>query len=283
VKLNTRLSALALVSALALAGCGDDTKDDDAKAGDSGSSETASATDPTDATDAPETDDDSDDVSAGETVDKQEFLEDYRDGVEQLTTARLEMTMDLMGEKATGKGEIDYTGSSPEMAMTLSGSQSMGGDMEMRMLDGIMYMKTAQSGGKFLKLDLAALAEQMGPGMGDMFKNMDPVSSFELYADALTKVTYLGEDEHDGADLEHYETVIDTTKVEAFKNLPSSANIPKTLTSEMWLDDENRLVGYTSDIPSAGTVEMWLSDFDTDVTIEAPPASQVTTMPGMTG
>ncbi len=280
MKLTTRLSALALVSALVLTGCGDDGDNDDkgATSGDPGQSETS--TDGTDSTEAP-TEDESEATAEGEPVDREEFLADYREGVEQLTTAQLDMDMEILGEKVTGTGEIDYTGSSPKMAMRLTGSQTMGGDVEMRLLDGVMYMKTSQSRGKFLKLDLARMAESMG--MGDMLKSMDPVSAFDQYAEALTEVTHLGEDEHDGEELERYSMTVDTTRVEAFKKLPNRANIPKTITSEVWLDDENRLAGFSSDVPGAGPVQMWLTDFGGDVSIEAPPASQVTQMPGTRG
>lgn len=270
MKLTARLSTLALVGALVLTGCGDSDKDSDkdAKANDKATS-TSSNDSGDDKSDSPKT---------GEKVDIDDFLADLREGTEDMTSAHMNMTMDVMGQKMSGEGDIKYDGETPSMAMTMSmGAQ---GSMEMRMVEGFLYMKMpGQGGDKWLKMDMEKAMSELG--MGDLMDQMDPAAGFEMYADAFTGATLIGEEKVDGDDTKHYTVTIDTSKVESFKKLPTGTDLPKTLDYDIWLDDDNRMRKTLIEIPGGGTVEMVISDFGKDVDVKAPPASDISEMPGM--
>src|SRR5689334_14154522 len=101
-------SAAALLT-LALAGCADD----EPKAEDEPSGDTTSDA----ATDAS-----GDEPEEGQTVDPDQFVDDVLGGMSDLTTAHMEMSMEGGRAEVAMEGDVDYTTSPPEMAMTMSGA-----------------------------------------------------------------------------------------------------------------------------------------------------------------
>ena len=66
--------------------------------------------------------------------------------------------------------------------------------------------------------------------------------------------------------------------------LPGAAaeEMPDTVQYDIWFDDEDRFAQLEMDFPvmdQQGSMEMTVDDWGTDVSIEAPPADQVTEMP----
>jgi hypothetical protein len=117
--------------------------------------------------------------------------------------------------------------------------------------------------------------------LGDLGSQLDPTTQFEAFADAVTEATYDGAVELDGETLDHYTATVDTAKL--LQQLPDAAvgqsGLPDSLTQEWWFDDEGRIRRFSSDFGGmAGSVSLSLSEWGEDVTIEAPPADQVTPM-----
>lgn len=243
-------AAVAVASSLVLAGCGDKDKDDDASKAGVPVSEAL-------------------DVEPGDTVDVDDFIDQVKAGVEVMTTAH--MTMEMSGGQAAGlgmeaEGDVDYTTNPPSTAMTMTMS---GMDMEIRFVDGTFYMNLGEmGGGKFY----TATAEDLSAGSGvDFAEMMDPAASFEALEQGMQEIVYVGEDEVDGEDADHYELTLDTTKVDLFDQVP---NVPKTITYDFWADDEGRMVQTEFEIMGMTTV-MTLGDFGTDVDIEKPDADEI--------
>jgi hypothetical protein len=154
--------------------------------------------------------------------------------------------------------------------------------MEVRIVDGVIYMNMgAMSQGKFVKID----PDDAGGPMGDldgMTDSMDPMKSFEDLAAAFQKVTFVGEEDVDGESLDHYELTLDTKKLKTLiRGDAGAAGMPKKLTYDLWLDDEDRIRQGEMTMGSLGSVSMVMSDFDEPVEIVAPPADQVIEMPMM--
>lgn len=232
----------------------------------------------------------SSDLSEGDQVDPAEFVKTVEDGITSSTTAH--MTMDITAGsagKVTAEGDVDYTSTPPSMAMTMALPAMAGGDgageMDVRMVDGVVYLSMGQlTQGKFWKIDPS---DPTGPlasmGMGKMLDQLDPAKALEQMQDGISKVTYVGAE--DG--LDHYELTIDMQKMlDAMGGgLPqeAQAQLPDSVTYDLWLDDQNRFTRMSmDDLPMGGTdasMEMTVSDWGKDVTIEAPPADQVTDMP----
>jgi hypothetical protein len=275
MKLQRSLTALAVTGVLVLSGCGGDDDNGKFEVGESAS--TSASESPSESPSESEADSASDE---GDEVDKDEFLDDMREGIEEFTSAHV--TMDIAADQGdmSGEGDMELTDGKVAMAMDMSMPALGDGTVEMRLVDGFMYMKMpGQTGGKFIKLDLSDPSGPLGSlsGLTDAF---DPSKSFDTFAEGLSKVVDLGEDDLDGEALDHYRLTVDTSKVEAFEGLPGSAAIPETLEYDMWVDEDFRMRGIDMDLPTGQTTVRY-TDLGEPVDIEAPPASQVTTMPGM--
>ena len=227
-------------------------------------------------------------LSEGDTVDPAKFVSTVEDGVENSTTAHLVMDISAgSAGKITAEGDLDYTTTPPSMAMTMTLPTAGAGDMDVRMVDGVMYLSMGQlTQGKFWKIDPSDPNSPLASmGLDKMMDQMDPAKALSLMKDGISKVTYVGAE--DG--LDHYELTIDMKKMLASMggDLPQAAQsqLPDSVTYDLWLDEQNRFTKMSMDnLPMGGTdgsMEMTVSDWGKDVDIEAPPADQITKMPDM--
>lgn len=219
------------------------------------------------------------DVQPGDKVKPADFTDRLADGFDNLTTAHLTMKAGLGGTGTmTGDGDVDYTGDQPAVAMKLS-APMLGGEVETRLVDGAMYLNMGDlSHGKFWKVDL----QGGNSPFGALGKQLDPKSSLDNLGKGLESVTYVGDD----GGLAHYRAKVDPQAIlDGLGGAPQAgaANLPKTIDYDMWLDDQNRMTKLVTDMGNLGSVEMSMSDFGTDVSIEAPPASDVAPMPDLSG
>jgi len=259
------VSATVPVVLLALAGCGDDTSV--AKA--SSSSTSASTASPSDSGSGGS----AGSAGSGAPVTGEAFAAVLKSALDKATTAKL--SMDLGGSAGSAEGEADYTKSPPELAMTMKLAE-LGGDVEVRMVAGTMYMKSASFGDKWVSASLDDPSSPLG-SLGGLF---DMTKDLQAFADAVTSATRASDDV-DGETLEHYTATVDTQKLLASMPALSSAagSLPETMTQEWWFDDDG-LIRKISGGFGASDMTMTFSDWGDDVSIEAPPADEVTSMPG---
>jgi hypothetical protein len=206
-----------------------------------------------------------------------EFADLLKGALDQATTAHI--TMDLGSSVGAGEGDADYTTTPPSLAMKLT-MQALGGDVEVRLVDNTMYMKSPTFGDKWVSISLDDPNSPLG-ALGD---SLDVTKQFETFAAAVTTATFTGAEDVDGESLDHYAATVDTAKM--LQNLPSQAagqsDLPATMTQDWWFDSDGYIRQFSSDFGGQTTV-MKLSDWGADVTIEAPPSDEVTSMPGMGG
>jgi len=261
------VSATVPVVLLALAGCGGD---DTSVAKASSSSTSASTASPSDSTGSAGS---AGSTSSGEPVTGEAFAAVLKSALDNATTAKL--SMDLGGSGGSAEGEADYTKSPPELAMTMK-LPELGGDVEVRMVAGTMYMKSASFGDKWVS---ASLDDPISP-LGSLGGLFDMTKDLQAFADAVTSATRASDDV-DGETLERYTATVDTQKLLASMPALSSAagSLPKTMTQEWWFDDDGLIRKFSGGF---GTSEMTMtfSDWGDNVSIGAPPADEVTSMPG---
>jgi len=249
-RVATSAAATALV--LTMAACGGDDKATD----NSSSSDPAASTTP------------------GQELSADQFADVLKGALDKATTAH--MTMDLGGSTGTAEGDADYTKSPPEAAIKMSVAE-LGGDVEVRMVDGTLYMKSASFGDKWVSADLG---DPNSP-LGSLGQQLDMTKMLQTFASAVVSATDEGSDDVDGESLEHYKATVDTKKL--LSSMPSGSDaagsLPKTMTQDWWFDSDGLVRKFSSDF-GGQTITMTLSDWGEDVSIEAPPSDQVTTMPG---
>jgi hypothetical protein len=271
--LTLRRAAVAAIVPLtlgSLVACG---SDDSTHAADPGAGQGTSGT-PTPST---KTD------SGPQRVDPVAFVSRLKKATRSLTTARFDMAMDVAGQTVYAKGALDMTGDHPAMqfSMDLTG---MGTPTDMRIVDNVMYVQDPTGGsGKYFKMDMS---DPNGP-LGDLAATFDSYKPDAMIAnispDSFRKVTDLGSQTLGGRRVEHYRVVVDTAGAsQAFKNLPSTASLPKTLTSDIWLDSQDRTAKFTMLMKKVSRVTATYSDYGAEVHITAPAPSRVTQLPGST-
>lgn len=221
----------------------------------------------------------------GETVDNGEFVDWMMAGLDRSTTAHMTMSMDYGGGAMEAEGQVDYTTTPVSMAMTLGGEAMGTGDLDMRLVDGVMYMNMGQmSNDKFFKFDLSD-PDSLPPGMEDLGDQMDPLAAFKEFEPALEQVVYVGSEDVDGDDLDHFTITMDTAKIPSLAEVPAGAGLPDTVDYDMWFDEDFRVrqMNMAMDMGAqTGTtvdVEAKLFDWDEPVEIVAPDPDQISDAP----
>jgi hypothetical protein len=269
--LRRSLAALALPLILGgLAACGSDDEGADPAASSSSSA--------TESQDSSETD-------AGGDVDPADFVDDLKSGLEESTTAQMTMQMDMGGQGISADGEVDYSTTPPQMAMSMESPAAAGQSIEMRLVDGVIYMNMGQmTNNKFVSFDLSD-PSNLPPGMDQLANTMDPLgTAMDGFEKGVQSVVFVGDEDVDGEQLGHYEVTVDTSKIEQLQQQPTQAQMPKEVVYDMWLDDQNRMrkLAMNLEVQGAQTeTEIELSNWGEPVDIAAPPASEIAKQPQM--
>lgn len=217
------------------------------------------------------------DVKPGDTVSQDDVASMLKTATTSMKTAHVKMDMgaEASGQSMsiTAEGDMQVSPLAEHLTMSLAGQK-----IETIMVDNVMYMKSPMLGGgnKWAKTDLSkALGSS---GLSDAMSN--PLSLIDNMADAVKSATFKGDEQVGGVDAKHYTLVVDGKKLmSSMGSAASSAPVSGDITQDMWLDSKGRMVQSKTGMGSTGDVTMNLSDFDKDVSISAPPSSQVTELP----
>lgn len=220
-------------------------------------------------TEAPTTEDATEAPEAGGGA-GDEFIAAMTKGIENLTTANITMEMSVAGAGAmSSTGQVDYTQDPPASSMTMTVS---GMEMKSLTVGGKTYMNMgAASQNMWAEIDPATA--------GVDASSTDPLAALKLMGDAVTEATLVGSEDVDGVQADHWTVTLDMSAMGA-----AAAGATGLVTQDVWLDGEGRPVKTVAVIEVAGqssSTTTTMSDFGTPVTIEAPPADQITTMPGV--
>ena len=263
-RLTGGLAALALGLSLASCGSDDSGAADEPNATDS--SATSGATDqPTESTAT----DDPADIDEGGEVSPQQFAQMIQHGIEKTKTAHVTFTTSGGAGGFSGDGDVDYAAAPPNMQLTMKVTASQ--ELHMILVDGVMYIESPQAEGKYIKYDLSDPNNPLGANFVDQ---LDPATAMTQFTQALSSVSSLGDEDVDGQTLAHYVMKIDTSKLQT---ATQSTEMPAELTTDVWLDDENRMAKSSIDLGQGSTYDTTLSDFDKPVDIQAPSDDQVVT------
>ncbi len=217
---------------------------------------------------------------AAKTVGSAQFLAMVKAAAAKITTARFSMEMDLSGQSVPVKGVIDLTGDSPAMQMTVDVT-GMGTPTEMRLVDRSMYVAVPGTTGKFYKVDLADSKGPLSALGDDAFNNLDPGSlTSQMSARVFKKVTDHGTSTIRGQQLHHYSVLMDLSKAPQLKGLPAGASPPKVATYDVWLDSEGRMARFVMLVKKSTRITATYSDYGSAEHVVAPPAADVTALPG---
>ncbi len=265
-------SAALLALLMTLAACGGDDTDPEADEPSASASEVSDPAAPSETEVAG--------PAEGEEIGADELVERFVTALDDATTATI--TSEAGGAFAlTGEGVVDFTTDPYEMQMTLSAAQ-MGGDFEIRLVDGVMYVRSPMGDGKFAALDLDDPANPFGTGFTDL---LDPRALAEPLEEALITATYAGAETVDGEQLEHYSAELDTEEflsavVPEAAGQAGAAGMGPTVVYDLFFDDAGLFRRFEVDMGgAAGSIAGTYDNWGEPVTIEAPPKSQISDQP----
>jgi hypothetical protein len=230
--------------------------------------------------------------STGASLTKANFASAMTKATTQVSSFHLEMHARQQGQQLTMNADMDFNGASRaahlsaqqvlqkaamEMTMTIPGGKSL----EMRLVDGVMYLKAAglgipqQSGKPWLKLDLNSPDNPLGSLFGNM-SSLDPSQMTRAFR-SITTLTKVGTETVDGKSTIHYRVSLDTAKAAGLMGLgqdSAASQLPKSLTYDVWVDGDARPVQISMKIKQM-SMDMHFSKWNVPVHVVAPPASEV--------
>jgi hypothetical protein len=131
--------------------------------------------------------------------------------------------------------------------------------------------------GKFLEFD----TDDPNSPFGDLggVTQGDPLATFDAFDEGLKDVRYLGPEDVDGEQMDHYVLTVDGKAAAKAQGAPAGS-VPRSLTYDLWLDEDDlmRRMEYSM---QGGGVTLTMSDWGKPVTVEAPPRGAILQMPGM--
>ena len=220
-------------------------------------------------------------ASEGDSVSAEEMTEVMKKATD-IDTAHFTTKMDAKASgqtvSMTGEGDIQKEPPAQHSTMKMSGG-SMNMDLETILVDEKIYIK-GMMGDSWVTASTEDLAKMGGTSLESM---SNPLAFFEGMEESIKSSKFEGEEKVDGTDTKHYSFTVDSAGLAESLGADSTKGMPKTIDQDIWVDADGLLRKAEVGMGDMGTVEMMLSKHGEDVTIEAPPADQVTDMPSMAG
>lgn len=220
-------------------------------------------------------------ASEGDSVSAEDMTEVMKKATD-IDTAHFTTKMDAKASgqsvSMTGEGDIQKEPPAQHSTMKMSGG-SMNMDLETILVDEKIYIK-GMMGDSWMTASADDLAKMGGTSLESM---SNPLAFFDGMEESIKSSKFEGEEKVDGTDTKHYSFTVDSTGLAKSLGADSTKGMPKTIDQDIWVDADGLLRKAVVGMGEMGTVEMLLSKHGEDVTIEAPPADQVTDMPSMAG
>lgn len=213
--------------------------------------------------------------ATGEEVEPAAFMDTFKAAFDDASTVHTRMAMTTALGEMAAEGDTDYSVSPPATSMSMTGAALQGQQMDLIMADGAMFMKMDAMGPKWNKI---ALDDPANP-FASLTGQLDPSAMFDRFGDSITSVTHVGEEDIDGESVDSYEVSVDTDAVlgSQGQSLPQGVDIPEAVTYTVSFDDDGLFRRMQMSMGEGlGDLTVDFTDWGSDVSIEAPPADQVT-------
>lgn len=248
---KTMISGAAVLSTLAIAGCG-------------------SATDLSN--------------SQGASLTQQNFAAAMTSATSTARSVHMSGSFTVQGQRITLAADESLTGGSiKDAAAAVTLNISGMGSVEVRVVAGVVYVHPGDLGlptmsaKPWMKIDLTDQSNPMGAAFAKIAA-MNPADLTKAF-ESISTLTEVGSETVDGIQATHYTVSVDTAHVGDLLGMPHSdmaGSMPKTVTYDVWVDGANRPVKMVVDNPMV-TVDLHFSKWGQPVHVVAPPASQVST------
>lgn len=267
-------AAAAVALALALAGCSDSSND--------GATPAQTAASQGSDQDSPTADAGDDDDAAGGELTAENFADVLASSIQGNTRYRMTTTTTGSGVKTTSVTEVQVKDGK---AATRTVTETMGQETTIVTVDSDYYMNLGPlTDNKFYKLDIGAEGGDLAKSLADMAKNISPEQSIQMVKDSIESVELVGEEDVAGIPTTHYALTLDLSAMggalgEQLGQEPEASaapSIPTSITSDYWVDEENRIVKTSTEVMGFTTESVYSDWDDESIKIEAPSGDELT-------
>lgn len=226
------------------------------------------------------------DISGGQaaSLSKSNFASTLSQATSSAKSVHMTGTFTVQGQHLTLSADesMGDLASVKDVAVAMKLSMGSEGTIEVRMVAGVLYINAAplglaQNAAKpWVKVDLNDPNNPLGSMFGQITKNLDPAQLLASFK-SISTLTTVGPENIDGIQTTHYRVTVDTSKIASTLGLPAgdaASKLPKTLTYDVWLDADNRPFQISVINPQL-TMTLHFSHWGEPVHVVAPPASQV--------
>lgn len=222
--------------------------------------------------------------SQGADLNRSSFGTSISDATKNVQSVHVDGTFTAQGQTFTvtadqSFGDRTLTGARGVIHVSMPGM----GTLEARLVDGVIYLNAGQLGlgqvgGKpWVKVDLTDTSNPVGQMLAQIADNFGPGQLIETLKSVST-LHSVGAETVDGVATTHYKVTVDTSKLGSALGLDPSqlggADVPKTIEYDVWLDSGSRPVKVEMATSMFG-IALHFSKWGEPVHVVAPPASQV--------
>ena len=214
---------------------------------------------------------------------KSQLIAAMKQAVATQKSTHMDMQMSTAQGVISAQGDVSYSPrTAMHMTMQIPGMSS--GKVDMRIVDGVIYMSMPPMTpkGKFLRIDPKDTSGPFAGQFNGLQDQMDPRRSFDAFGTGLKSVKYVGSESVDGEDMGHYVLTVDSSSGLKALGQKAPAGIPKTMTYDLWLDKDNLVRRMQMQLAGI-SMDTRLSDWGKPVHVQAPPRSSWLAAPGSAG
>lgn len=223
---------------------------------------------------APETGEDTGTAAApaeGEELTPEEFMARIKaPGDEQLGSFTVQMNLGAQGQEMVMEGAADLRGDTPlmELSMDMPGM----GSVDILLVEGEVFMTVpgVTEEGQYMRMNPADL----GMDLEELTGSIDMEGTFDAWDAGTQKVTFVGTEDVEGEQLEHYQLEVDAAAASDASGETMEPGLPDLITYDVWLDPEGLMRKVTFEMEGM-TAEMLVDNWGEDVDIQVPDESQI--------
>ncbi|MGH3505635.1 MAG: LppX_LprAFG lipoprotein [Nocardioidaceae bacterium] len=218
---------------------------------------------------------------------KDNFAAELSDATTQQHSTHLEGEVSFQGQTMTMSGDLTIAQELADVEAQLEMQVPTQGVLEMRIVDSVFYMRGAglstESGKPWARIDMSDPTNPLAGFYSQLMSYTNPVDQTEMFR-AVTDLENKGEESVDGVDTTHYEITVELRKAlketGLYEDLGAKAagiasELPEDVTHDVWVATDTALIVRMSVDLAGASLDMHFSDWGEDVSVEAPPASQV--------
>lgn len=215
----------------------------------------------------------------GSEIGETRILNLFTNSFQAATTVQVRLTSASANGGSSGSGAADLTGTQPGLAMELTVPQLQGEKVDLRLIDGTVYLKIPSRGSTYYRAELAALGGQAA-FVGALLRQLDPRTYIGALKNGLRSATYEGRETLSGRRADHYRLVLSTRTIlsevqglsgEALRL--AAAQQPRTTQQDVWFNLDGTLAQTSTGISGAKTVVSYRG-WGTKVDVSPPATSQ---------